>query len=369
MNNLGDFTCNLYHKFDKDKNLFFSGYSISTAISLAYLGAKGETKKQLSDAMGYSPDAPQVVQALVDLGKMLNTSDGKIETKIGNAIWVQKGLDLSKELLNVANNVCELIRSVDYENSSEEARKEINEWVAEVTSNIIKDLIPEDVLDRTTGLVLTNAIYFNGKWAEEFNSDYTLEKDFYNLDETASKIDSMFQKDAKCRFCENETFQFAALPYGDKDGNVAEMHILLPKKEHFEAIDKDISYSDLKYLSDNAKSEKIYLSLPKFKLRYKEDIANKLAEDMPLAFSDDANFSGLTEDAKLKISNIVHEAVVEVTEKGTEAAAATAVVMECYGACVSRPINMNVNRPFIFSIWDVKNSVPMFMGRVTNLSE
>ncbi len=365
---LGKFTCDFYHKFNKEENLFFSGYSISSAVALAYLGAKGETKNQIAEALGYTPDAPQVVQALMDLGTALNTSDGKIESKVGNAVWVQEGLNLTEEFLKASEEISEFVRKVDYESAHEAARKEINKWVAEKTNDMIKDLIPEGALDASIKLVLTNAIYFNGKWAKEFDSNNTLEMSFFNLDGTESKVDSMLELKTKCRYFENENLQFAALPYGDEHGSVAEMHIILPKQDCFEKVDKAIDYAPLKLLSDIAMVEDdVRLRLPKFKLTYKDDITSKLAEDMPLAFSDIADFSGLSSETDLKISSVIHEAVVDVTEKGTEAVAATALMMMEYCAMAKMPTSFIVNRPFIFTIWNKKDEVPMFMGRVTRL--
>lgn len=363
---LGRFSCDLYQNLEKDQNIFFSGYSISSAMSLAYLGAVGETKRQMAEAMGYVPEAPEVVQALLDLSAALNTSDGKIQTLVGNAVWVQDGLNLTEEFLKIAYNVSELIRKVDYQNSAEGARQEINKWVAEKTKDMITNLIPEKTLSQYTRLVLTNAIYFNGKWSQQFDPELTRSAPFYNLDGTTSDVDLMFQSKAKCRYHEDALYQFVAIPYGDGQSNPAvELFVVLPKEDHFSSVDKLVTYSQLKNMSVNARSRDVRLWMPKFKLRYKNDIASILESNMPLPFSSEADFSGLTGTKDLYISNIIHEAVVDVTEEGTEAAAATAVVMRSLCAMPDRTIVVKVDRPFIFAIWG--NGTPMFMGRAVKL--
>jgi len=360
---LGNFTCDLYQRLAKNQNIFFSGYSISSALALAYLGARGETKAQMEKAMGYVPDATEAIKVLIDLGTSLNTADGKIETKVGNAIWVQNDLKLTQEFLAATMEVSDFIRKVDYKNAVEGARVEINKWIAEKTNNLIKDLIPEKALTNLTRLVLTNAIYFNGKWSNQFDPKLTREEEFHNLGGSTSQVELMYMNKTKCRYYEDWGFQFMALPYGD---GTAELLVVLPKPDCFDAIDKLVTYPQLIKMSSSAKNkEKVKLWLPKFKLQYKNDIASTLSETMPKAFSN-ADFSGITGNKDLFISNIIHEAVVDVTEEGTEAAAATAVVMRLKCLIPSDPI-MKVDRPFIFAIWDARNNVPMFMGRVVKL--
>ena len=371
MEGLGRFSCDLYHKLGSDDNVFFSGYSISSALSLAYLGAKGETKEQMAKVLGYQLEAPQIVKALVDIGKSLNTDDGKVETLVGNSLWVQDGLELTDNFLKIASEVSELIRRVDYVNAPEDARGEINAWVAEKTRDMIKDLIPEGVITEITRLVLANAVYFNGKWHKSFDPKITKEAMFANLDGTTSNVELMYNNESEGLYSEGDDYQFVALPYGDILNTNAYMLIVLPKVDCFEKVNATISPSILHGMLNATRLESnIRLSLPKFKLKYKKDLAELLAEDMPYAFSDDnADFSGITGGKDLVISNIIHEAVVDVTEEGTEAAAATAVVMRMSATIMipEKKIIVRVDRPFMFAIWDRKNDIPMFMGKVTKL--
>ena len=364
---LGEFTSSLYQKFEKRTNVFFSGYSISSAMSLAYLGAMGETKRQMAEGMGYTLEAPEVVNALLDIGTALNTKDGKIQTAVGNALWIQHDLEIAQEFLKAAQNVSDLIRKVDYVNASEAARQEVNKWVSEKTRKMITEVIPKGLFSSETRLVITNAIYFNGKWASEFDPEVTKDADFYNLNGTKSTIKLMYKNEYDCKYYEDWAYQAVALPYGDKQGRNAEMLVVLPKEDHFDSVDNLITYSILKKIATKAEAKKVKLWLPKFKLKYKKDIAGLLEQDMPLAFSDVADFSGITGGRDLTVSNVIHEAVVDVTEEGTEAAAATAVIMRL---CCSVPLTnpeVRVDRPFMFAIWDSKNQVPVFMGRVVGL--
>lgn len=369
MEGLSRFSGNLYHKFDDEDNVFFSGYSISSAIALAYLGAKGETARQIAEVMGYKSDAPELVKILNELGLSLNTDDGKVKTMVGNSLWVQDDLNLSDGFLKIASGVSELVRRVDYINAPETARKQINEWVGDKTRDMIRDLIPDKVINKLTRLIIANAIYFNGKWYKSFDPEFTEDAPFYNLDGSTSNVKLMYNWEVECLYKELPNCQFAALSYGDMSSDAC-MLVVLPKEGCFNEVNNTILPTSLRgMLNGSSPEKKVILWFPKFKLRYKKDLAGILSADMPIAFSNDADFSGITGQRDLTISNIIHEAVVDVTEEGTEAAAATALILRACSASLSTkpPVIIRVDRPFIFAIWDKKNDVPMFMGKVTKL--
>jgi len=365
---LAGFSCALYKRLsDKDGNLFFSPYSISSALSLAYLGARGETKTQMAEVLGFRLDAHDIVYTLTELGQSLASDDGKIKAKIGNAAWVQEGLELTEEYHSCLTGIGDLLREVDYKNAAESIRTEINTWVEKITEDLIRNLIPEGVLDKLTRLVLVNAIYFKGEWSSKFDEENTKKCEFQNLEGAPSLVDMMFQPKLKGRYvCGTSTggaFQAAQINYGDGSVSIA---VIMP--DDFRRFEDEFSPDSLE-AALGMESAKINLTMPKFKTGDKFFLGSQLIQmGMPLAFSDSADFSGITKQEPLKISEVIHQAVIEVSEEGTEAAAATAVVMK---RCLSMPardkiVTLTLDRPFIYLILD-QFRTPLFMGRITKL--
>jgi serpin B len=253
---------------------------------------------------------------------------------------------------------------LDFVKEAEKSRQTINSFIEGQTKDKIKDLIPTGYLDETTRLVLTNAIYFKGIWEWEFDKTDTREQDFKTTSTNIIKtpIMSMNPEDAKFNYAQTEDLQILELPY---KGNKISMLILLPT-ENLDLIESSLTVEKLNgYKSQMEETKLDSISLPKFEFDSKYFMKNTLVSlGMPKAFSNDADFSGMTGKKDLYISNVIHQAYVGVDEEGTEAAAATAVVME-----LTAMLPMNVFRadhPFIFIIQEKDTGNILFLGRVVD---
>jgi len=364
---LSGFASNLYSRLAARNggNLFLSPYSISSALSLAYLGAREETKRQMEETLGFRMSAAETALTLHDLGRGLASEDDRIKARIANAAWVQDGLGLDEAYESMLKTVGEALKRVDYKSASEAARKDINEWAEEATENLIRNLIPEGVLDRMTRLVLANAVYFKGEWSSRFSEENTEARVFRNLDGSLSRPPTMFQPRVDGFYKRGPGYEAAQIAYGD--GSVS-FGVVLP--EDLDGFEKGMaSEPSVDHALSGMEKARINLSMPKFKADGEFFLGAELGGmGMPLAFSDRADFSGITGEEPLKISEVVHKAVVEVSEEGTEAAAATAVVAK---RCLSMPIepvvvDLKLDRPFIYAIRD-RFGTPLFIGRTAKL--
>jgi serpin B len=259
------------------------------------------------------------------------------------------------------------VTNLDFINKTEESRKIINLWVEEQTNNKIKDLIPPGTLDSMTRLVLTNAIYFKGEWAIQFDKTKTKKEDFKLNETTTVQVDMMKLKKGKEKFNYGETdeLQIIELPYKGKE---LSMIILLPKKS-MEEVEQKLSTKKLDEWKNSMHKRDVYVYFPKFKLETKYFIAKNLSEmGMPTAFSADADFTRMFDSSKtsenLYISQVIHQAFVQVNEEGTEAAAATAVVMRT--GAMPDYIEFKADHPFIFIIQENTTGLILFMGKVVD---
>ncbi len=373
VSNNTDFALSLYQLLKtKDGNLFYSPYSISEALAMTYGGARGETEKQMATALRFQlaqsqlhPAFNSLDIALAKRGKGAHGTDGKgFRLNVVNAIWGQKDFKFSNSYLDLlAQNYGAGMRLVDYINQSEPARQTINQWVSDQTEAKIKDLLPQGSVTDMTRLVLTNAIYFNAAWASQFNKSMTQEGQFTLVDGNIVTVPLMRQQDS-FRYTESTDFQVVELPY---DGNELSMIILLPKLENFSNFEKALTSTQLKTILDSLSNNEVNLSLPKFSVSSEFSLNQTLSDlGMPLAFSPtEADFSGIDGARDLYISDVVHKAFVTVDEEGTEAAAATGVVI----GTDDMPLEvkqMTVDHPFIYLIRDNPTGTILFAGRVMN---
>jgi serpin B len=236
----------------------------------------------------------------------------------------------------------------------------INDWVAEQTEDRIEDLIPPGVLGAATRLVLTNAIYFNAAWAQPFEASATQDEAFHLLDGGQVTVPMMHQTES-FGYLAGDGYQAVELPY---EGHELSMVILLPDEGGFEAFEAGLDAAQVEAILQETSDRQVALALPRFEFEAQFSLADTLgAMGMPDAFSDQANFSGMTGTRDLFISAVIHKAFVAVDEEGTEAAAATAVVM-VEGAMPAEPLEVRVDRPFLFLIRDIQTGTVLFLGRV-----
>ena len=362
------FALDLYTRLgtEKEGNLFFSPYSISTALAMTYAGARGETETQMGRVLHFSLDQKRLHPAFgAIIGDMNARGERGYQLIVANALWGQRGhrfLDGFLGLIRV--NYGGGFREVDFVSNTEAARKTINRWVERQTRDKIKELIKRGVLDSMTRLVLTNAIYFKGKWAFEFKKDFTKDAPFTLNDGTKVDVPTMHQT-RRFNYMEGDGFQALEMSYV---GRELSMIIFLPRRpDGLRRFEKLFTTDGLARWLPRLRKQKVRVAVPKFKMTSEFRLAKVLSSmGMRDAFSNVADFSGMTGEKELYISAVVHKAFVEVNEEGTEAAAATGVVMRLKAVAVEPIRVFRADHPFIFLIRDNRTKSILFMGRVMN---
>jgi serpin B len=368
----GEFAFELYGVLkEADGNLFYSPYSISQALAMTYAGARSETEEQMSDTLHFSLSQERLHPAFngldIELSKRGDGAQGKDEEgfrlNIVNAIWGQKDYEFLSEFLDVlAENYGTGLRILDFFNAPEESRTTINNWVSEQTDGRIEDLIPEGAIDALTRLVLTNAIYFNAAWQVPFNEEATADGPFYLLNGKVVTVPMMTQTES-LGFAEGDGYRVVELPY---DSGELSMVILFPNDGRFEAFESAMDYRMIQDIISDISYQQVNLTVPKFEFESEFSLKKALADmGMPVAFTADADFSGMTGNRDLAIDDVLHTAFVSVDEAGTEAAAATTVMMSLT-AVPAPPVVVTIDRPFVFLIRDIQTGAILFAGRVVN---
>lgn len=359
------FALDLYRKLSEEKgNLFFSPYSISSALAMTYAGARKETAKQMASTLHFTLSQKRLHPAFYNLSKLLKPNNKDYQLSIANALWGQKGYTFLQNFLDITNRYYEAgFKEVDYINdiAREQTRQTINSWVENKTNGKIKNLISPRDLTSLTRLVLTNAIYFKGKWEFQFKPEDTKTMPFYITEKDTVDTPMMYQR-AEFKYTEDNDVQVLELPY---TGGDISMVIILPKTEVLLSnVEKELSMERLNSWLSKLSKQEVDVYIPRFKLE-KRFILNEPLQKLGMidAFDEErANFSGITVQSKLYITSVIHQAFVEVNEEGTEAAAATAVIMGTK-AVISRPV-FQANRPFIFFIRDLRSGSILFIGRL-----
>jgi len=369
------FAFDLYQALSEaDGNLFYSPYSISLALVMTYAGARAETAQQMADTLHFTLANNRLHPAFnwldIELASRGEGAEGKDEggfrLNIVNAIWGQKDYEfLSQFLDTLAENYDAGLRPLDFAKAPEESRMTINNWVSDQTEGRIKDLIPQGLIDTWTRLVLTNAIYFNAAWQYPFKEEMTEDGPFYLLDGGEVTIPMMRQMET-FGYASGDMYQVVELPY---DGRGLSMVILLPRAGKCKAFETSLDYQRMDAIIKGLEYQRVRLTMPKFEFESYFSLGETLAAmGMPDAFLwGVADFSGMTGNRDLFIGDVIHKAFVSVDEAGTEAAAATAVVMPTAGP-PEEPVEVTVDRPFIFLIRDIDTGSILFIGRVVNPS-
>ena len=367
----------LYQQINKQPgNLFYSPYSISEALAMTYGGANGTTDSQMAAALQFTlsqqqlhPAFNSIDIALASRGQGAQGIDGKgFKLNVVNAIWGQKGFNFASAYLDLlAQNYGAGLRIVDFKNATEESRKTINQWVSDQTAAKIQDLLPQGSLTTLTRLVLTNAIYFNAAWATQFEKSMTQNAQFTLLDGTTVTVPMMQQKDKFYKYVEGTNYKALEMPYS---GNQLSMDILLPNSGQFNTFEAALNSQQINSIINAMQSAPVDLTMPKFKIESELGLKKSLAAlGMKDAFDPSlADFSGMDGQKDLFITDVLHKSYVTVDEAGTEAAAATGVIV----GTTAMPTNIkefNMNRPFIFLIRDNPTGSILFLGRVVDPSK
>lgn len=368
------FAFDLYRALGQQKgNLFYSPYSISLALAMTCAGARGETEQQMAETLHFTLPQDRLHPAFnaldLELASRGEGTKGKdhegFRLHIVNAIWGQRDYAFLNDFLDVlAENYGAGLRLLDFVHQPDQSRVAINDWVSDQTEGKIENLIPQGLIDALTRLVLTNAIYFNAAWLDPFDKGSTQDGTFHTLDGLDVTVPMMAQTKS-FNYAAGDGYQAVELPY---DGRELSMIILLPDSGQFEAFENTLDAALVDNIVSDLETRQVALTMPRFEFESEFSLADILAAmGMPVAFTGDADFSGMTGNRELAISDVVHKAFVSVDEAGTEAAAATAVVMRLTAA-PGEPVQVTVDRPFVFLIRDSGTGTVLFMGRVVNPS-
>jgi len=361
-----DFATRLYDKVastQAGKNLFLSPFSIRVALAMCAVGAKGETRQELIDLIG----APESVEEQnLQYAALLRSVNGEgserpFQLVMANALWGQQGFHFKPDFQEaIADFYDGALHVVNFLAQPDDAVRTINRWVSDKTGARIKELLNRDFINEYTRLILTNAIYFKGRWENEFDETATRDEAWHGPN--ACELPMMHRRGAYLYY-EGEGFQAVSLHY---KGRQHSMLVVLPReKDGLATLEVQwAAQQTFRKMTDGFESEVVILSLPRFKIEAEFRLKPVLcAMHSDLAFSDYADFSGIG-DEPMKISDVVHKAFVEVNEEGTEAAAITACGGGAGGRRQPEPKVFKADHPFLFFIWNRNTNTVLFSGRV-----
>ncbi len=369
------FTADLYRAVGEEKkgNFVLSPSSIREALAMTYAGAEGDTARQMRGALAFHAPSTEIAQAYASLRKELEGRNRALNFKTGkrdlpayeyvcaNSLWPATDLGMKDAFrAQMTRGFGALLTPLDFR-QPEAARRTINDWVAKKTRAKIQELIPKGDIDAGTRLVLTNAIYLKAAWKTPFRTHATKAEVFHAADGDVEV--SMMHGMGKMPYLDFEDKQIVAVPYlGDR----LDMVLVVPKaKDGLAAIEAELSGEGIAgwFTGLATQKEPVHIGLPKFKLRSPLPLKDVLIGlGMPRAFSGAAEFGRMATEP-LMISKVIHEAVIDVHEKGTEAAAATAVIMKRGGIAMDHQREVTIDRPFLFFIREVESGQILFAGR------
>ena len=354
---------------NKPGNLFFSPESISVALAMTYAGARGQTAAEMAKTLDFTLPSDRLAPAMGALLSDLNAAHPGYQLRVANGLWAQQGYVFLPGFLSVMKNDYGAgFKEVDFKTAAEAARQAINQWVAQQTNDKIQNLIAPNALSTETRLALVNAIYFKGDWEKQFEKTETKDEDFHVSAAQAVKAPLM-HREGGFNYLDGGTFQALEIPY--KSGDLS-MIVFLPNAvDGLQALEQTLTASNAEqWMSQLRRVPKVILTLPKFKMTQQFGLSGTLAAmGMPSAFDRHAaDFTGMAEKRELYISAVIHKAYVDVNEEGTEAAAATGVIISraMVAQRPQQPIVFRADHPFVFFIRDNRAGSILFMGRVVD---
>jgi len=363
------FAIDLYNQLrTQSGNLFFSPDSISTAMAMTYAGARSDTATEMAKTLHFTLPPQRFHPAMGSLLGDLNAPHDGYKLRMANVLWAQQGYTFLDDYLKLTKSDYGAgFKQVDFKDAPETARLTINQWVEQQTDDKIKDLLQPGVLSSRTKLVLTNAIYFKGDWQTQFDKAQTRDDNFH-LSATQNENAPMMHREGGFNYFDGGTFQILEIPYKSAE---LSMIVLLPNEVGgMFALEQSLTAPNTRqWLGQLRPVPKVILTLPKFKMTRQFELQDTLGSmGMTLAFDAHADFSGMTGNRDFFISAVIHKAYIDVNEEGTEAAAATAVVMRSMMARMQQPAPpvFRADHPFIFLIRDNRSGGILFMGRVAD---
>lgn len=367
------FGFDLYAKYRQDtvKNLFFSPYSIFAALEMTYEGAKGATADEIRSVFHFAADGQTRVGSFAKLYSQINPQNATYQLSTANALWAQTKYPFWPDYLKTAETYYGgKATNLDFVNNTETSRQTINKWVSSKTNDKIPELFGKGTLDQSTRLVLTNAIYFKGKWETPFEKEMTQEKDFST---TQAKVKAqMMNRQSHFSYAETGDYQAIEIPYENND---LSMVVVLPKPGKMDTAEALLTTGGISGIKQTMTSQLVNLYIPKFKFDTSYNMNDTLSQmGMSTAFNPDkADFTGMYDRSKtngenLYIGIVIHKAYVDVNEEGTEAAAATGVGVFATTAVMEpeTPKEFNADHPFIFAIVHNQTGAILFLGKVND---
>jgi serpin B len=357
-----------------DDNLVFSPASILLALAMARAGAAGTTASEM-DAVLHLEDPDAIHHALNGLTRALEARSGtfdvngdpaEVELSVANAVWGQQTLAWQEAFLDVlASEYGAGVRLTDFVADPEAARVAVNSWVAEETHGRIEDLISPGMVDELTRMILVNAIYLKAPWLVPFDPDATQPAPFTLLDGSTVETPFMNRSDESMSYGKGDGWQAVELPYA---GDALAMLLLLPDEGALATVEGELAGGLIGRAAGTLAPTDVVLQVPKWDVETRVELSTVLAAlGMPTAFTDAADFTGMTLDEPLQIGFVIHQANITVDEAGTEAAAATAVGITATAAPAEEPepIFLAFDRPFLYALRDRETGAVLFLGRVT----
>ena len=361
-----EFAFDMLRRMDPTQgNLVYSPISISSAFAMAYAGAEKDTANQMKEVLRYPLTQARFHPAFGYLLDELKAASGDDFTlNLANSLWGQQGLPFREDFLAVLReNYGAELGLLDFSGAAESARQEINDWVSDQTEDRLQDVLQPGSISSSTRLVLVNAIYFKALWEHPFNPDKTSRQEFDLLDGSEVYVDMMLlDESVSLSYAQGEEWQAVALPY---KGGQAEMVIIMPDEDSFASFFSTFDEQVYESIRSSLSGQDMLLSMPKFSFVSGFALADDLADmGMPDAFDPTrADFSGMDGTTDLYIDDAYHLAFIDVDELGTEAGAATGIVMRSGLASV---FHLVIDHPFFFVIRDIPTGTILFMGRVLN---
>lgn len=356
-----------------DQNLVVSPASIVLALAMTYAGADGSTADEMAETLHFDLEDETLHEAFNALDGLLESrsfegpEDDGVLVSTANSLWGQQGLPFEETFLDtLAVNYGAGMRLVDFTTAAEEARLAINNWVAGETNDKVTDLIPAGALDALTRLVLVNAVYLDATWASQFDPENTSDGPFRRSDGTPVTV-PMMRQSASFPYARGDGWQAVQMPYLR---NEVGMLLIVPDEDRMLDIESRLADGLIAQVATSLVPVEVGLTMPKFEFRTQTGLNPALRElGMSTAFDPaTADFSGMTAAEQLFISEVIHEAYIAVDEEGTEAAAATAVVMRATSAPLET-VQLTIDRPFVFALRDLETGALLFLGRVMDPSQ
>jgi len=356
-----NFALDLFSKFREESgNVFFSPYSISVALAMTYEGARGKTAEEMQRVLHIPENESERRPNFARMINEINKKDGKYTLSTANALWVQEGYKLLDEYLEVVERYYGgKATNLDFVREMEKSRRTINAWVEGQTNGKIVELLHQDDLTVDTVLVLTNAIYFKGRWLLQFDPEDTREEEFTTATGERIKVPMMGLTGEELNYAEKDGIQILEMAY---EGEDLSMMLILPEDNDLESVEETLTPEKISEWKEALVEQSVDVFVPKFSLKTRYSMKDTLTDmGMPTAFSAGADLSGMNGYGGLVIGNVIHQAFIEVNEEGSEAAGATAVIVL---RSVQKTPVFRADHPFIFLIQRGNNI--LFMGRVND---